>query len=197
MDLGYRETAGILQEGVNNVTCEKMFEYQDGQYGAQFYFEFAFGELSVKHWVGLPSETNQDGTPNEKYKKQVNSFLATLGQFVTGFYPDSEKAAIAAKLNEAGAKVKGDLKKYADELVKLLPADWQTREAELLMHYKSSDAQYLSVAKSASMNGGRIFNAHPSRKLVIGDFFRSLMGKKTGSAPAAATVANPASTNWD
>jgi len=200
---GFQESSNIdLKEGVNSgLTINTFLEFQEGQYGPQVYFEFGAGELSVKHWVAPPSQTKQDGTPNEYYDKQFKQFNETLTQFVTGFYSPSEKDQVAAKINAASEGITSveQLSQYCANLVATcLPADYKNRKCSIVMHYKNSEAQYLSVAKKASMNNGRIFAAHPDRNLEITEWFKNnCMGQKTSSAPASSTTTpTPSNINW-
>lgn len=197
---GFQESSNInLKEGVNaGLTINTFFEFQEGQYGPQVYFEFGAGELSVKHWVAPPSREKQDGTPNEYYDKQFKQFNETLTQFITGFYSPSEKDVVAAKINAAAEGVTS-LQQYCQNVVATcLPADYKTRECAVVMHYKNSEAQYLSVAKKASLNNGRIFAAHPERTLELSEWFKSnCIGlKASASAPDATAAPTPSNINW-
>jgi hypothetical protein len=184
----YKESVN-LKEGVNEVTPHIMFQYDQGQYGDQVYFEFSAGDMSIKHWVGLPSPKRDDGTDNEYYKSQLNSFAQTLGQFVTGFYPLEKKAAVKEKISEAAKKSGDDLKLYCDELKKLLPENWNARDAQLLLHYKNDTTKYLSIPKWAVYNNGVVFTACEGREIEVSDYFRD---KYMGLKKATVTTSGPA-----
>ena len=138
------------------------------------------------------------GRLGNRTDKQFKQFNETLTQFVTGFYSPSEKDQVAAKINAAANGVES-LEQYCKNVVETcLPADYKTRECSVVMHYRNSEAQYLSVAKKASLNNGRVFAAHPERTLELSEWFKSnCMGLKDSSNPAPAAAApTPSNINW-
>lgn len=200
---GFQESSNVnLKEGVNEgLTINEFFKFEEGKYGPQVYCEFSAGELSLKGWFAPPNKMKADGTPNEYYDKNFKQFNETLTQFVTGFYAPEEKDVVAAKINAAAQGITGVemLEQYCKNILETcLPADWKNREVSIVLHYKESDSAYLSIPKKAALNNGRIFSAHPSRTLEIGEWFKNnMMGKKETNAPtAAANVPAPSDVNW-
>jgi hypothetical protein len=200
MNFGWTDNEMVnLKEGVNDVTPVVMFKFLEGQYGPQVYFEFGAGNFNIKHWVGTPNDTFSDGTPNTAYDKHVKRFKSTIQQFLSAFYSPAEVDTLKEKVNAAGQASGGDLEKFCEELVKLLPKDWTTRSAQVVLHFSSPTDQYLSVPKWATMNGGRLFTAHPDRTLELTDFFKeTFMGVKEENTQPTTTTETPTftPTNW-
>jgi hypothetical protein len=196
MNLGFDEGLTIsLNEGVNNVLVPTvMFEFQEGIFGPQAYFEFGIDigdgkTITKKQWLNLPSKKMSDGSEDQYYDKKMQSFNVTLSQYVTGFYSPSEKEVIAKKINECGIKANEEgsnptevLKVYLRELKALLPDDWNQKPCQLILHYPEGK-EYISIPKSAKMNSGRIFNRHEDRNLTVSAYFsRNFMGQQSASS---------------
>ena len=180
-----------LKEGVNKgLKATKMFDLQDGEYGKQFVFEFSAGKFQIKHWLSIPNEPaasdySDDGEFQEALTKyqEMSKWLkpeinTTLSQFLSGFYSPKDVADLKKKMNEEMKKVDSkSLEEVAKVFKSLLPKDWEQRNCELLLHYRSSSEKYVKLPKYVKYNNGRVFNAHEDRTLEISNYFKT---KKMG-----------------
>jgi len=208
-----------LKEGINKgLKATKMFEFSNGSFGPQLAFEFSAGKLSVKYWLSISQEPKlenfkdtKDGTAEENFEKAKISYEknkgwkntaqnTTISQFISGFY--SPKEDVKSKMRKALSSVDTkDVSAVAEALKGLLPADWESRKVDLVLHYPKSTAKWLSIPDYATKNNGRVFNAHEDRTLEISSYFKkNCMGLKGDVEPTdsdeSSTESGSSSYNW-
>lgn len=171
-----------LTEGVNDVAEITTFlEYEESQFGQhQLKIELNINGAKSIQWYPLRDKRAEE--TDEKYASAVNNWALTVRSLIDAFYPSEgeELEAVRTKVEEiiTSLNAPSDLQAAAPRLQALLPEDYKTRDAQVILYRAKATDTYLSIPKFAFLAGGRFFAAHPSRlPLEVSDAMKVTMAK--------------------